>query len=60
LFVSFCNKLKVNGDSITTIDVPKKYIGIVMGKERRNIGKIETKSETRIKVASVQNTEGTV
>jgi predicted PilT family ATPase len=60
LFVSFCNKLKVNGDSITTIDVPKKYIGIVMGKERRNIAKIETKSETRIKVASVQNTEGTV
>ena len=48
----------MNGDVKSTIDVPKEYLGVVVGKLHKNIEKIETKSETKIKVPSLKNAEG--
>jgi predicted PilT family ATPase len=38
--------------------VPKEYITFVVGKGRKNIEKIETKSGTKIIVPSRRNSEG--
>jgi predicted PilT family ATPase len=40
------------------IDVPKEYINFVVGKGRKNIEKIETKSETKIMVPTRRSSEG--
>ncbi|CAB3987636.1 vigilin [Paramuricea clavata] len=49
---------KVNDDVIKLVPVPKKYRGFVMGKERKNIEIIETKSGTKINVPFRGNAEG--
>jgi predicted PilT family ATPase len=48
----------VNGDVKRTIDVPKEYVGIVVGYLHRNRERIETKSETKIKVPFLKKDEG--
>ena len=45
-------------DDVRIIDVPKEYITFVVGKGRKNIEKIETKSGTKIVVPSRRNSEG--
>lgn len=56
---SFILQLKVNDDVIKiVVPVPKKYIGFVMGKGRKNIEIIETKSGTKIKAPFRGNAEG--
>jgi predicted PilT family ATPase len=42
------------------IDVPKKYIGMIIGKGGNNKEKIETKSGTQIKVLSRHDARGTL
>jgi predicted PilT family ATPase len=59
VFFSFILQLKVNDDRIKIdVHVPKEHIGLVVGKGRKNIEKIETKSGTKIKVPSLRNAEG--
>ncbi|CAB4028188.1 vigilin isoform X1 [Paramuricea clavata] len=48
---------KANND-VRMIDVPKEYINFVVGKGRKNIEKIETKSGTKIIVPPRRNSEG--
>jgi predicted PilT family ATPase len=46
-------------DVVRTIDVPKEYINFVVGKGRKNIDKIATKSGTKkIMVPSRRISEG--
>ena len=49
---------KANGDVKSTMDVPKQYVGVVVGKLHQNIEKIETKSDTKIIVPSLKKAEG--
>ncbi len=58
LIVCLIFQQKANGEVKKTCRVPKEYVPFVVGKGRKNIDQIATKSGTKIRVPSPRNSEG--